>query len=1536
MPHLNAQPFVPFNHLSLNPKLIGISEYKENQISVTENAVLWSRGTVLHKSVTFETKVKDACLCRFKEAQNMGDCLCVLLDTTLQFYASNGDSMTIPIPFRIKRLWQIDDYILLERDKRPEEESGPALLSLLHPLEWCKPVAVVISHDNSPNISLDDSFFDEDDVEFLEDPEVTIVHVNKFVVAYSASRKKHMIYHVSVQRKEIFEEYRSFVETSFIDTSLCLNESSIIESFTSPIKPVHHSDNIDLEKIESDVYLNRVRTKGNKEALRNKKAQAVVLVDSDPLSLVFLKDNEAFIYDFNISEDNQYEMIYWGSHKGVTSMSTTKLESGILGSTSEPHTALVTLSNHVCIYLHAKHELCRFSFGVVSSLSFGGGEYINVTSDRTYRVSLSIKSSSPLVNDVFQVLHKTIPTQLFSTLVYDFIESCQGKPIDEWLVLEDVFKRLSGFKAAPVQLKSAWDRLNTTKPFRSDIILRTDHRIFRKYLHVILLSLQVLYETFKLNVLKCSQTSKLQSTLYGMSQVLGWTKYIEHYDREFGPIHLDFTLLNNEVDLNIEASGFILSHRELYLTGKIVPSIYRWLHEVMIFEHIEQFPIIMGRCNDSRIICRFYWLLSGKKNDVYSLKASDFENRRPSPEQLVIVAMIQEGIHSVNDLSHTPFGVTIPLRETIAKCRNIPPLDHVEADQKIQVMKLLSRQDLLEKESHSLGVKTNLYHIDSELPQQDDTLKQSTKTKTLINLLFDDDRLTLARQQLDTSEPITIKRQTLNMSEDQVGSFDPTDSEANPEQQSILHKLKLKLLSLPIGRGMLTMATEYMQPTDRLLIKPVALSTRLKRGRGFIHIDLSNVFNPHNSWVQVQLSQGVGHDFTEQPWCEFHNGVAAGMALNKNLLTSDWILYNRSKKPCGEHAGLLLAIGIQGWLILSQTEVFSYLQQKHEQTSVAIMIGLSCTRRSTEDSYITRSLTLHVPSLVLDNNLDIPITFSCAAFVGLGLLFQSSASSFITEVLMCEMTKISMGDASMRECYSLCAGMGIGLTNLSRGTKHGAPPGLPELNVKLLRYMLGGGRLEGEFSHPSNKDNPKIQESEKLVNVDVTGPGACVALMLTYLKTMNNMVASKFSISNTKYLLSYTRPLMALLRVLGYNLIMWDNICPTIDWVVDQVPDLVMSAVCPDLNRSEISDNEDILDHLQSIYINIICGCCLSLGFRYAGSQSERATKLVRHFSNLFEQYKTIKNNPLPRSLCDQALLICILSQSCILSGSGDADLVETINKARQKFMHGSEQEDLGYGFHMSLSMSIGLTFLGSGRCSLKTTNDSIAYLVMSLYPRFPMNSNDNKYHLQAVRHLYALASEPRLLETRDVTTNEILKVKVEIVTDCEVLVRTAPCLLPEIFESINVIDPMYYNISVNNLNCRLIKVKKRALGVDLDKDVVNLLPVSTSETMRLCDILNVRLISTYYKYLDRNKHDRLFSCTVIEPLILKIEREIDTKWKRKEYLNHRKIDKDLMLFLNYYNVPDVELLGKVKSARELMNYMPFTPIRILNKIINS
>lgn len=111
------------------------------------------------------------------------------------------------------------------------------------------------------------------------------------------------------------------------------------------------------------------------------------------------------------------------------------------------------------------------------------------------------------------------------------------------------------------------------------------------------------------------------------------------------------------------------------------------------------------------------------------------------------------------------------------------------------------------------------------------------------------------------------------------------------------------------------------------------------------------------------------------------------------------------------------------------------------------------------------------------------------------------------------------------------------------------------------------------------------------------------------------------------------------------------------------------------------------------------------------------------------------------------------------------------------------------------------MLFLGGGNYSLRRDPLSAACLLLSLCPRFPFRTVDHQYHMQALRHLYVLAAEPRALHTIDVDTGLTVSVRVQVeLVDGSRFSMVAPGLLPELasIRRISVVNAPDDNDNVN------------------------------------------------------------------------------------------------------------------------------------------
>ena len=122
----------------------------------------------------------------------------------------------------------------------------------------------------------------------------------------------------------------------------------------------------------------------------------------------------------------------------------------------------------------------------------------------------------------------------------------------------------------------------------------------------------------------------------------------------------------------------------------------------------------------------------------------------------------------------------------------------------------------------------------------------------------------------------------------------------------------------------------------------------------------------------------------------------------------------------------------------------------------------------------------------------------------------------------------------------------------------------------------------------------------------------------------------------------------------------------------------------------------------------------------------------------------------------------------------------------------------------------VGLLFLSGGRATLGRSNKAIAALLCALFPVYPIETLDCRYHLQAFRHLYVLAVKHRCLELYDADTHDPIVAPVYITitqptptgasaASCT-LERTSPCLLPprDVIERLEVRSPRYWPLQLD------------------------------------------------------------------------------------------------------------------------------------------
>lgn len=671
--------------------------------------------------------------------------------------------------------------------------------------------------------------------------------------------------------------------------------------------------------------------------------------------------------------------------------------------------------------------------------------------------------------------------------------------------------------------------------------------------------------------------------------------------------------------------------------------------------------------------------------------------------------------------------------------------------------------------------------------------------------------------------------------------------EKSPEVSDLdhRHKLQMRLLVLcrrslacPIGRGALTLGSLTPLMAEALPCPPLTLSGRIPPNNTPLLL--------HTATAPADLSL----------WPGFHNGVAAGLRVSSpqeldpgstlgsptssssrknnkhrstgsSTVTRNWIVYNRtaSGDDSSFHAGVLLALGLQGHLrVLSVTDICDYLTQGNQPTTIALLIGLPASRLGTADPLLSKTLCLHVPSLLPPQHWDIEILpqVQTAALVGLGLVYCKSGHRLMTEFLLAELGRSPTADrdrGDCREAVSFAAAWALGAVLLGKGQAKGSSGafslernavgglgGLTDLCIedRLYQHLEGGKRPPDSHLFPhvgapmgdglgANGRSSRVLEGDQL-NTGVTGPGAAIALGLIYIRSGNDEICRRLSQPQTAFALDSIRPDLLLYRAVARCLVLWDAVEPTAEWIDKQIPDAVTRSLFPTpiaekknpISRRDTRGKVDLDPRSAlSVYLNIITGNCWGIGLVFAGTADERAKTTLLDKLKMLQGFRDNKMPfPLPftpnvktlRPLIESCIGSASLALSCVMAGTGDLCSLRILRSLRWKV------DDVTYGTHMSLAMAIGILFLSGGSASLRRDPTSCACLLLATAPRFPIRTVDNQYHLQALRHLYVLAVETRALQIVDADQGSAVSVEIEVeLVSGERLLRRAPCLLPEL-----------------------------------------------------------------------------------------------------------------------------------------------------------
>lgn len=532
-------------------------------------------------------------------------------------------------------------------------------------------------------------------------------------------------------------------------------------------------------------------------------------------------------------------------------------------------------------------------------------------------------------------------------------------------------------------------------------------------------------------------------------------------------------------------------------------------------------------------------------------------------------------------------------------------------------------------------------------------------------------------------------------------------------------------------------------------------------------------------------------------WAYFHAGVSTGLRISKHTtgIDTSWLVFNKPNELTNRHAGLLLALGLNGHLRhLAKWLSFKYLTPKHSMTSLGLLLGLAASNIGSMDGLITRMLSVHIscmlPAGAAELNVS-PLT-QTAGLLGIGLLYYNTQHRRMTETMLQEIETAGVDDPDCGpdplrdESYRLAAGFALGFINLGRSRDLRGLHGV-QLQERLLRVAVG----------------PRPIHSVHVL--DQATAGATMAIALVYMKSRDAAIARQIDVPDTFAQFENVRPDILMLRILAKHIILWDSIqgdlmlknsdAPV--WILENLPKCFKS------KWTEAGKSRATLSSLDLPFYYILTGLGLAMSLKYAGSGHRGARNEILGTLDRLRaiQKRTVDSlhfydTKMARSAIRRCIDVLALAAATVMSGSGD---LQTFRYLRR--LHGRTDAETPYGSHLACHMAIGILFMAGGTCTFGTSDLAIASLMISLYPLFPTDVHDNKVHLQAFRHLWVFAVEPRCLVVEDIDSGRPIKMPIILkLRQGRTLRVDSPCLLPDLdtIASIATENPAYWRITLN------------------------------------------------------------------------------------------------------------------------------------------
>ncbi|KAI8982419.1 hypothetical protein BDF20DRAFT_470108 [Mycotypha africana] len=581
-------------------------------------------------------------------------------------------------------------------------------------------------------------------------------------------------------------------------------------------------------------------------------------------------------------------------------------------------------------------------------------------------------------------------------------------------------------------------------------------------------------------------------------------------------------------------------------------------------------------------------------------------------------------------------------------------------------------------------------------------------------------------------------------------------------------KVLERTFALSIGRALYAYAT-YEVEHFKLPIEPINLQVHFEK------MDIKTNIN-------VDISR------EDISWPDFHTGVSAGLRMSpQSRITAEWIGRFLPDKPEPKEAGALLAFGLNGFLDrLTDADQQRLFAQKDAYVTIALLLGLAVTNVGTRKEEVHTMMGAFIPSILPEDTPEFmykTLTVQAAATLGIGLVFMNSFHIGRCHNMLLEMERMGKADPQhLQKDYETCclaAGFALGLMTLGKGDA--AINMRRDFQDRLYKLVCRTCWTAGDNA---------------IVNMTATSPAATYALALMYLKTESKVIADSIPLPHTAAMIDHMPVDFLVHRVIAKNIIMWSNIQPTKAWVQGNIPNYMAD--------NQVAEKEAVV---QAMYY-IICGACQCIGLKYAGTRDETAFQCLLDYLDYFMTLSvplTTKQKEVTKTVIRNCINVLCTATAMVMAGTGNLTLLDRLKKLYQRI------NDVNYGDNMAVSMALGLLYMGLGSYTLKTTSEAVAGLLIAFYPFYPTSTRDNRYHLQAFRHLWILAKDRRWITTFDTVRNRVCKVPliVETVEDQSGNTKKRRVEAPAVFETFDNVksikvtgdryDPLYVDMTEKN-----------------------------------------------------------------------------------------------------------------------------------------